>query len=129
MTIGSLIYTLAPMARLINGIGGHPTGGARVLAWLTSLMGVTSAGGLAYAGYASFEANQFILLVGMLGWARWFALAGLACGALGALLLWRSVIARARIALPIGVISGLLLTGMSGIAYAAWLIRWGFAPF
>jgi len=129
MTIGSLIYTLAPMARLINGIGGHPTGGARLLAWLTSLVGVTSAGGLAYAGYASFEANQFILLVGMLGWARWFALAGLACGALGALLLWRSVIARTRIALPIGVISGLLLTGMSGIAYAAWLIRWGFAPF
>jgi pimeloyl-ACP methyl ester carboxylesterase len=129
MALGVLIYTLAPVARLVNGIGGHPTGGARLLAWLTSLLGAGSAGGLAYAAYASFEANQFVLLVGMLGWARWFALAGLASGLSGAVLLWQSVKARAHTPLPIGVLLGLLMTGVSGVAYAAWLIRWGLAPF
>ena len=129
MLFSSIIYTIAPMARLINRFGAHATGGSRLMAWITSLLGTGSVLGLAFAGYSSFEANPFILLVGMLGWAKWFAMAGLASGLTGAILLWLSIKARARTPLPIGVLLGLVLTGVSGIAYAAWLIRWGLLPF
>lgn len=126
---GALIYTLAPVARVINGAGGHGTGGARLMAWLTSLLIAASAGGLGYAAYATYEANQFALLVGLLGWGRWFAWAGLAGGLTGLLLLWLTIKARRRAPLPVGVLSGLALIGLSGVAFAAWLIRWGLAPF
>ncbi len=126
---GTIIYTLAPAARLINGAAGHPTSGARPLAWVTSVLGLTTLGGLGYGAYASFEANQFLLLVGMLGWVRWFAVAGLAAGVAGLLLLWLTLKARMRQPLPIGVLGGLLLTGASGAALAVWVLAWGLSPF
>lgn len=129
LIFGSVIYTLAPIARVVNRSGGHPTGGARFMAWLTALLGTAGVGGLGYAGYATFEANQFALLVGLLDWGRWFAAAGLISGGTGLWLLWLTLKARAREALPIGVLSGLVMTGLSGIALAAWLIRWGMLPF
>jgi len=129
LIFAAIIYTLAPVARAINGSAVHSTGGARIIAWFAALTGVTAIGGLGYAGYASFEANEFILLVGLLGWARWFVCAGLFTGILGVILLWRTIIARRREPLPIGVLSGLLLTSGAAIALAAFLSVWGFLPF
>ncbi len=126
---GAIIYTLAPASRLINRSNAQATGGARFLAWLTALLGAGAIGGLGYAGYASFEANEFLLLAGMLGWARWFVLAGYAAGLTGLFLLWSGFKARMREALPIGVLTGLFLTGLAGVALAAWLAAWGFLPF
>lgn len=126
---GTFIYTLAPVARLINGAIGHSTNGARLLAWITSLLGAAAIGGLGYGTYASFEANNFLLLVGLLGWVRWFAIAGLAAGVTGLWLLWMTVKARMGQSLPIGVLIGLCLTGVSGVALAAWLMVWGLSPF
>ena len=129
LIFGSIIYTLAPVARVVNGAAGHPTGGARLMAWLTALLGTSAIGGLAYTGYATFEANQFALLVGLLGSGRWFAAAGLLAGGTGLWLVWLTLKARAREALPIGVLIGLLMTGLSGIALAAWLVNWDMLPF
>ena len=129
LIFGSLIYTVAPIARIVNRSGGHPTGGARLMAWLTALFGAAAVGGLAYSGYATFEANQFALLVGLLGSARWFAASGLLAGGTGLWLIWLTLKARSREALPIGVFAGLLLTGLAGIALAAWLVQWDMLPF
>jgi len=126
---GAIVYTLAPVARLMNASPVHSTGGARPLAWATSLLGAASVGGLGYAGYATYEASEFLLLVGLLGWGRWFALAGLGAGAAGLLLVWMTIRARMRTSLPIGVLLGLLLTGIAGIALAAFLIFYGAMPF
>lgn len=126
---GAFIYTLAPAARLINGAVGNATSGARPLAWLTSLSGLTAVGGLGYGAYASYEANEFLLLVGMLGWTRWFAIAGLSAGLAGLFLLWLTIKARLGQPLPIGVLFGLCLTGVSGVALAVWLMVWGLSPF
>ena len=126
---GTFIYTLAPVARLINGAVGHSTNGARPFAWLTSLFGLTAIGGLGYGAYASFEANEFLLLVGLLGWTRWFAIAGLFAGLAGLFLLWLTVKARLGQPLPIGVLLGLCLTGASGVALTAWLAAFGLLPF
>jgi hypothetical protein len=126
---GAIIYTLAAPARLVNRSITISTGGARVLAWATSLTGTAAIGGLGYGIASTAQANGLLLLVGLPGWARWFAMAGLVAGPLGLMLLWMTVRARARAPLPVGVLLGLLLTGASGLALASWLAVWGFLPF
>ena len=128
LLISAVIYNLAPIARLINSNRVLPTGGARALAWAVSLIGVVSAAGLGYAVYATQEANEFLLLVGLVGWAKWFALAGLIAGAGGLLLFFLTVRARMRESLPIGVVLGLLLTSISAVGFAAFLVRHGLLP-
>lgn len=132
LLIGSLIYNAAPIARFVNSATGYaaaPTGGARTLAWLVSLAGAASVVGLGAAFALSSAANEFMVLVGLLGWAKWFAWAGIAAGALGAALLVLTFVARAREPLPIGTLLGLFLTAVSGLAWATFLWHWGFAPF
>ncbi len=122
------IYTLAPAARLVNRSITISTGGARPLAWLTSLAGTGAIGALGAGVALTAQDNPLLLLVGLPGWASWGAVAGMIAGPLGALLLWMTVRARMRAALPVGVLLGLFLTGASGVALAAWLIVWGFSP-
>lgn len=129
LLIGAIIYTLAPAARLINGNRPLSTGGARPIAWVTSILGVVSVAGLGMAAYVTNEASEFLLLLGLVGWAKWFALAGLAAGLFGIGLFWLTIKARLREALPIGVLLGLLLTAFGGIGLASFLIYWGILPF
>ena len=126
---GLVIYTIAPIARIVNGAPGTATGGARLVAWVTALLGAASVGGLGYAAYASYEANEFLLMVGVMDWGRWFALAGLAAGLTGLVALWLTVMARVRTSMPIGVLTGLVLIGGAGLGLASWLAVWGFLPF
>lgn len=125
---GVIIFTLAPLARIINRAGAASTGGARLLAWATALAGAASIGGIGAAAAMTAQENALLLLVGLPGWAVWFAIAGLLAGPMGAMLLWLTLRARMRTALPVGVLFGLLLTGAAGIALAAWLAVWGFMP-
>ncbi len=67
LLVGFIVYSLAPVARLINRSEAAPTLGARPLAFLTALLGAASVGGLGYAIYATFEANELLLLGGLLG--------------------------------------------------------------
>jgi hypothetical protein len=122
------IFTLAPVARTINRSGGHSTGGARLLAWLTSLAGAASIGGIGASLAMTAQENALLLLVGLPGWTLWPVIAGLLAGPMGAFLLWRTLRARMRTALPVGVLLGLFLTGAAGIALSAWLAVWGFLP-
>ena len=126
---GFVIYTIAPVARLVNGAPGGATGGARLVAWVTALLGTVCVGGLGYAAYASYEANEFLLMVGLLDWGRWFALAGLAAGITGLVALWLTAAARVRAPMPVGVLIGLILTGGAGLGLASWLAVWGLLPF
>ncbi|MEL7487914.1 MAG: alpha/beta fold hydrolase, partial [Pseudomonadota bacterium] len=128
LVFGALIYNLAPVARFINRNHALPTGGARVLAWATSLAGAASVIGLAAAAYMTNEANPFLFLVGLVGWAHWFIGAGLVAGLGGLALIIFTIRARTREALPIGVLLGLLLTGLSGIGLASFYAANGFVP-
>ncbi len=129
LIFGTITYTLAPIARLVNRSDVMTTGGARILAWLTAITGTAALGGLAYAVMASMQASQFIFLVGLLPVAKWFVIAGLASGVLGVILLVMTWIARRKEPLPIGVLLGLALTAVAGILLAAFLYSFGFSPF
>lgn len=128
LVIGLIVYLLAPVARLINRDSAMPTLGARPLAFLTALLGAMSVGGLGYAAFATFEANEMLLIGGLLGWARWFVIAGVLSGVTGLGVLALTVRARRQRALPAGTLTGLGLTGISGIALAAFLLLNGFSP-
>lgn len=125
---GAFIYMLAPAARLINGATSISAIGAQPLAFAAAFLGAASVLGLALGAGRTLSANEFAVLVGMLGWTRWFALAGLAAGGLGALLLVSTLRARGRGPMPVGVFSGLILTGLSAIGLASFLAVWGFIP-
>lgn len=128
LMVGFLIYSLAPIARLINREQAMPTLGARPLAFATALLGAASACGLGYGVYATFDASELLLLGGLLGWARWFAVAGVLGGLTGLGVLFLMVKARRRAALSIGTLTGLALTGLAGVALAAFLLLNGFGP-
>ena len=127
--LGAVLYSLAPVARILNRSGALPTGGARLVAWITSLAGAASIGGLAAGVAMAAQENALMLLTGLPGWTKLAAMAGLAAGPLGLFLLWLAFRARMAQPLPIGVTLGLFLTGASGVALAAWLAVWGFLPF
>ena len=129
LVYGALNYLIAPAARLINGASSWSALGARPLAWLTCLFGAVSVLGLAGAVGASTTANEFLILVGLLGWARWCAVAGVIAGALGALLFFSTLRERGRTRMPVGVFAGLLATALSGVGLAAFLARWDLLPF
>lgn len=129
LLIGAFIYSAAPIARFINGDDAASTSGARPLAWLVSLLGLVSLAGLGLGVAMSTAANGTMIVVGLLGWTKWFAWTGLAGGVLGAALFVMTLAARARAPFPIGVLLGLVLTSLSAVAVATFLHHWGFAPF
>jgi hypothetical protein len=128
LLIGFIVYTLAPVARLINRDVPPPTLGARPLAWATALLGATSIAGLGAAVAMTVEANEMLILGGLLGWARWFALAGVIAGAGGLGVVAMAVRARLQRDLPVGALIGLILTGAAGIGLAAFLLMNGIGP-
>jgi len=126
LPIAFLIYSFAPIARLINRRGGEPTGGARLAAWATTILGVASLGGLGFAAYATTQASELLIFAGLLGWARWAVVAGYAAGLVGLATLGLAVRARMSGYLPIGALLGLVITGAAGIMLAAGLAITGF---
>lgn len=128
LLFGAVIYLIAPVARLINGDSAAPTGGARMIAFAVALAGAAGAGGIAAGIAVAGQTNPAVLLFGLPGWTKAFAAAGLAAGPLGLVLLWLTARARMRRTLPIGVLIGLVLTGLSGLALASWLAAFGFMP-
>ncbi|HBK91975.1 MAG TPA: hypothetical protein DDZ68_09930 [Parvularcula sp.] len=128
LLVGLVVYTLAPIARLINRDAPTPTFGARPLAFATALIGVVSAAGLGAGVAMTTDANEMLLLGGLLGWARWFALAGLIAGLGGLGVIALAVRARLVRDLPAGTLLGLILTGAAGASLAAFLLMNGFGP-
>lgn len=128
LVIAFFVYTLAPIARLINRDDAPPTFGARPLAWATALAGSAAVGGLGAATAMTIDANEMLVLGGLLGWARWFVLLGLAAGLSGLGVMVLAARARLQRDLPIGVLLGLVLTGLAGLGLALFFIMNGMGP-
>jgi hypothetical protein len=116
LPIAFLIISLSPIARLINGQIGEPSRGGRISAWLTALIGTASIIIFGLAVSATYEASELLFLVGLLGWAKYGVYAGYLAGLLGLLTLFLTIRARRSAPLLIGTLTGLLVTGIGGIA-------------
>ncbi len=128
LLIAFVVLTLSPVARLINRDVPVPTFGARPLAWLTALFGIIAAGGLGAAIAMTVDANEMLMLGGLLGWARWFAIAGLLTGLGGLGVFALAVRARLQRDLPVGTLIGLLVTGAAGVGLAVSFLMNGIGP-
>jgi pimeloyl-ACP methyl ester carboxylesterase len=128
LLIGFIVLTLAPIARLINVEIAPPTLGARPLAWLTALLGVGSLAGLGAGVAMTVDANEMLILGGLLGWTRWAVIAGYVAALLGLGVLFLTVRARLSHAMPIGTLTGLLATGIGGLGLGTFLALSRFTP-
>lgn len=122
-------YFFAPVGRILNGAGSVSSLGVHPLALASAFVGAASAIGLALAAAMSVQANQFLPLVGLLGFARWFAYAGLAAGVLGVFLLLSAFRRQRGGPIGIGARLGRFLTAAAAIAYAGFLAAFGFITF
>ncbi|MEO0696088.1 MAG: alpha/beta fold hydrolase [Pseudomonadota bacterium] len=128
LILSFIVMTLSSVARVINRGDTLSTSGARTVGWLTALAGTVALGGLGYGAYASSEASDFLVLLGFVGWTKWFAALGIVAGLLGALTLFTTLRGRWQGPFPIGTLLGLLLTGFAAIGLSAWLVINGFLP-
>lgn len=126
LVYAAFAYFFGPVGRILNGAPSLAATGAAPLAFLTAALGASSAVGLSLATGISFEANQFLPVVGLLGFARWFAYAGLAAGLLGVVLLLSAARGGRGRRAGVGSRLGLVLTAAAAIAFAAFLAAFGF---
>jgi hypothetical protein len=126
--IAFLQLSLASIGRKIDGRAASETGGARPMAWFTSLTAMASIVILGIAVATTFEVSEMLLLFGLVPWASYGAWIGLLAGVLGLLTVIMVIRAKARGALAIGTLIGFLLTGFAAIGLAAFIISWGLSP-
>jgi hypothetical protein len=105
------------------------TGGARLAAWFTALTALGGVGLLVAGGYAAYEIAPLALIAGLLGPAWTGAWMLLAAGGLGILTLVLLVRALGAGQVRIGTLIGFALTGLSGIAIAAFAVIFAITPF
>jgi len=127
--IAFLQLSLAAIGRKIDRRQASETGGARLLAWLTSATAIAALATLGSAAAITAQASEMLLLFGTVPWGVYGAWLGLLAGGFGLLTLVMTFRAQARSALPIGTLLGLILTGSAGIGLAGFLLTWGLSPF
>ena len=69
-----------------------------------------------------------LLLFGMVGWAGLGAWSGVLAGLAGVLAIALAVRARRNSALPIGTLTGLIITGAAASSLSLFLLVWGLGP-
>lgn len=134
LLIGLFIYPFSLVARLIDGqpvqsLSGD-TGGARLPAFATAVTGVAFPALLGIGGAQLADISQIALMAGLTeiaGIGAWMGLATGIFGLLTLLMLWRTQFSEGRI--RIGTLTGMTLTGLSGIALAAFAFSWDLSPF
>ncbi len=131
LILSALVLTFAPIGRLIDGEDANPTGGARIIAWLTAVSGSGALFGIGVGYYLSFEAIESMPLLGAFYWVEWFTWAGLAAGVFGVLTIMLTLVASRDKEKPqaVGSVIGFLLTGLAGISLALALLLYGFTRF
>lgn len=127
--IGFLVLTLAPLGRRIDGRRAAPASDARGMTWLASGLVVLSVAILGSAVGVTYGAFQELLLLGMVPWARFGALAGPLAGVAGLAAVALTLDAQRRKRLPVGTLVGFLLTGLAAVSFSALLIYWDLGPF
>ncbi|MEM1081243.1 MAG: alpha/beta fold hydrolase [Pseudomonadota bacterium] len=71
--LAALFLPLAWVGRRFNGHRLEASGGSRLLVFLAALLAMVWLAGIGYAGYATSQITETMLLFGMLPWAQWFA--------------------------------------------------------
>ena len=127
--IGLLVLSIAPIGRRIDRRRPAQAPWARLMTWVAAFLVVLSAGIIGSAIGVTFKSFEALLLFGLVPWARFGAIAGLLAGFAGIAAVIQTIRAQIRYKLPVGTLLGLLLTGLTAISFAAFLLNWDLGPF
>jgi pimeloyl-ACP methyl ester carboxylesterase len=127
--IAFLHLTFSRFGRMIDGRQAVDTGSARGFAWSAALLSLVAVSILGAAVYVTADTSELFLIFGLVPWAQFGAWGGLLAGVLGLLTLGATVRALRRMALPVGTLLGLLLTGGAAVSLSVFLVFWDLGPF
>lgn len=128
IVIAFIVLSIAPLGRRIDKRQAATTDGARVTTWATAFFGTVTVAIFGAAAAATYEVSELLLLFGLVPWARFGALAGILTGILGIAAVALTVRARRRRKLPVGTLTGFVLTGLAAVSLSAFLIYWDLGP-
>ena len=123
--IGLLTLVIGWMARKLDRRKALPGSPARWLAGLSALFAVACGAGLGAAAAISGKVTPALLLFGVVGWAHWFAWAGVAAGVFGLL----GVVVTLASGLPRGSRIGLVLVSLAAVSVSVFGWYWDLWPF
>jgi presenilin-like A22 family membrane protease len=99
------------------------------LAWLAATFATAAAVIFGAAVALTADASELLVLFGLVPWAWYGAVAGLLGGLFGIAVIVLTVRSRMKGKLPIGTLTGFLITGIAAVGLSAFLFYWDLAPF
>jgi pimeloyl-ACP methyl ester carboxylesterase len=127
--IAFIVLSLAPIGRLVDKRQPVNVSGARWLAWLAATFATAAAVIFGAAVALTADASELLVLFGLVPWAWYGAVAGLLGGLFGIAVIVLTVRSRMKGKLPIGTLTGFLITGIAAVGLSAFLFYWDLAPF
>lgn len=124
-----IVLSLAPIGRRIDKRQPVNVSGARWSAWLAATFATAAAAIIGAAVAVTIDASEFLVIFGLVPWARFGAVAGLLGGLFGIAVIVLTVRTRLQRTLPIGTLVGFLMTGFAAVGLSAFLLYWDLAPF
>ncbi|MGI9233611.1 MAG: alpha/beta fold hydrolase [Woeseiaceae bacterium] len=126
--IAFLVLTFAPLVRRLDKRQPVPAGRARIATWAAAFLGTMSLGIFGAAAAVSFELSEFLLIFGMVPWAALGAWSGVLGGVFGIVAIGLTIRARLQNSLPMGTLTGFVLTGIAAVSLSAFFLTWGLGP-
>ena len=128
VVLGFLVLTFAPLVRRLEKRKPAHAGGARLATWGAAFSGTLALSILGAAAGASYALSELLLLFGFVGWGAYGAWFGVLAGLLGIVAIGLTIRARMADGLPIGTLTGFVVTAISAISLSIFLIVWGLGP-
>ena len=127
--IAFIVLSIAPLGRRLDKRKAVDVSGARWSAWLAATFAIAAAAIIGAAFAATAEASEILVIFGLVPWAIYGALAGLLAGLFGIAAIVFTVRTRRVRSLPIGTLTGFMLTGIAALGLCTFFLYWGLSPF
>ncbi|MGB5492427.1 MAG: alpha/beta fold hydrolase [Woeseiaceae bacterium] len=127
--IAFIVLSIAPLGRRLDKRKAVDVSGARWSAWLAATFAIAAAAIIGVAFATTAEASEILVIFGLVPWAIYGALAGLLAGLFGIAAIVFTVRTRRVRALPIGTLTGFMLTGIAALGLCTFFLYWGLSPF
>ncbi len=128
VVLGFIVLTFAPLVRRLEKRKPVHAGGARLATWGAAVSGALALSILGAAAAVSYGLSELLLLFGFVGWGVYGAWFGVLAGLFGIVALGLTIRARMTDGLPIGTLTGFLITAISAVSLSIFLIVWGLGP-
>lgn len=122
--IAFLYLSLAAIGRRIDKRQAVDVGYARWSAWLAATFATIAIVVIGAAAAVTADASKILLLFGLVPWAWWGPFAGVFAGLFGIAVIVLIIRVRLQHSLPIGTLTGFLMTGFAAVGLSTFMLYW-----